>query len=273
MTTRFWGVGKKKGATKAAQNNNTKEDFHMHAKTIVLAFMAFTATQSASAAVTHYSSDFENAIDAGNIIDSGGVLTQVFGDVSLGGFGSLSGTALIFNPTVDPYEQVSLLLGGGRSTYRIEFDLETQGVTGSGYAFTMLADTPEVQTLSFANCCDNRIDLWSGGPGPSITTTTIGALADNTPMHVAVDIDLDQGYWMASVSGVGSAIAPFYASDGDVFSLRFSLSPALGGIGLDPSVFVGMDNLTVTTVPIPPAIGLFGAGLVALLNVARKRAA
>lgn len=242
----------------------------MHAKTIVLTLMACAAAQPANAAIIHYSSTFENAVDAGAIVDSGGVLTQVFGDVSLGSFGSLAGTALVFNPNVATYEQVSLTLGSGFTKYRIEFDLETQGLTGSGYSFGMLADTHEVQTLNFADCCSDNISMWSGGPA---TTTSIGTLSDDTLMHVTVDVDLDYGYWMTSVSGVGSSVAPFYASDGDIFSLRFNLSPALGGVGLNTNVFVGMDNLVVTSVPLPPALWLVGAGLLALGGVARKRIA
>ena len=242
----------------------------MHSKTIIATLMALAATQPADAAIIHYSSTFENAVDAGAIVDSGGVLTQVFGDVSLGTFGSLTGTALVFNPNIESYEQVSLTLGSGHSRYHIEFDLQTQGLTGSGYSFGLLADTHMVQTLNFANCCSDNISMWSGGPA---TTTSIGTLSDNTLMHVTVDIDLAYGYWMTSVSGVGSNVAPFYASDGDIFSLRFSLSPALGGVGMNTNIFVGMDNLVVTSVPLPPALGLLGAGLLALYGVARKHAA
>ena len=242
----------------------------MHAKTIFVTLMAFVAAQPANAAVIHYSSTFENAVDVGAIVDSGGILTQVFGDVSLGNFGSLTGTALVFNPNVESYEQVSLTLGSGFNRYRIEFDMETQGLTGSGYSFAMLADTQTVQTLHFADCCSDDISMWSGAPP---TTTSIGTLSDNTLMHVTVDIDLAYGYWMTNVSGVGSNVAPFHASDGDIFSLRFSLSPALGGVGMNTNVFVGMDNLIVSSVPLPAAIWLFGTGLLALYGVARKRTA
>ena len=220
------------------------------------------------AVTVHFDSNFETAIDTGNsIVDSSGNLSQIFGDVSLSTFGSMDGAAMLFNPNVHSYEQVELILGAGASSYHIEFDILTQGLAGTGYAFTMIADTPTVQTLSFGDCCSDSIKLGNG-----ISTSRFGVVTNDTLMHVTVDINLISSLWTADISGVGSTTTMFNSSGGDVDSLRFSLAPALGGLGLDSNVFVGIDNLVVTSVPIPSAIWLFGSGLIGLIGVARRKA-
>jgi hypothetical protein len=216
---------------------------------------------NASAITVHFNSDFETAIDTStSIIDSSGNLTQVFGDLSLSTFGSMNGTALVFNPNTNSYEQARLALGAGASFYHIEFDILTQGLVGSDYAFVMLADTPTVQNLSFSNCCSDSIQFGS---------STLGVVTNDTLMHVIVDIDLVNSLWMADISGVGSATSTFNSSGGDVDALRFGLLPALGGAGIDTNVFVGIDNLLVTSVPVPAAFWLFASGGLGLFSLGR----
>ena len=70
---------------------------------------------------------------------------------------------------------------------------------------------------------------------------------------------------------VGSTTSPFTSSGGDVDSLRFSLSPALGGAGIDTNVSVAIDNLVVTRIPVPAALWLFLSGSLGLLSIGRSR--
>lgn len=233
-------------------------------KGLILLGSLFIAT-TAHASITYFNSDFESAIDTGSaIVDGSNVLNQVFGDVSLSSFGSLSGNALVFNPNVDSYEQVSLTLGAGAPNYHVEFDLETHNLVGSGYGFAMLADTPQVRNLNVGDCCGNSVSLFGSSSGP----VSIGYFTDDTLMHVVADMDLANNLWSVSISGVGSITTTFDSAGGDVNSIRFSLNPALGGVGLDSSVYAAIDNLSVSTVPLPAAFWLFLSGFASLCTSA-----
>lgn len=225
----------------------------------------------AQASTVIFSSDFESAVDNGATINDGGsTLNTKFGDPALGSLGSLSGRALILNPSASSsYEQVQLNLGYGASNYHVEFDLETLGLTTSDYAFTLLFDTPIVQNLNFADCCSNRIYAFDTKAVNPIGT--LGVLSDNKLMHVNIDVDLAQSLWSIDVSGVGSGTGGFYSESGDIKAMRLSLAPALGGAGADPSVYVGIDNLVVTSVPIPGAAWLFGSACLVLAGKGLRR--
>jgi len=237
----------------------------LNLKQVLLSLSTLMFITQANATTVHFSSNFNNAIDLGSdISDSGYRLHQTFGDVSLAPFGSLNDTALVFNPNSSSYEQVQLNVGEyDNKIFHIEFDLESQNLIGSNYGFTMSVNTPEVRNLSFKNCCSNTIDMSPHGG-------SLGTFSDNMKMHVNVTIDLIQGGWSAAVSGVGSSIGAFSSSGGGIDSIRFGLAPAVGGIGgaIDTNVYVGMDNLIVTSseVPVPAAAWLFGSGFLGLLR-------
>ena len=218
----------------------------------------------AQAGTVYFSSDFESAVDHGSTIDDNGyTLRTVFGDPALGTLGSLNGQALILNPSAaSSYEQVKLNLGYGASKYHVEFDVESAGLTTSDYSLTLHFDTPTIQNLSFADCCSNSISTFN--PNAVNPIGHLGSVSDNTLMHVNINIDLDLAMWTIGIPGVGSGSGGFYSDGGDIESLRFSLSPALGGAGADPSVFVGIDNLVVSSVPVPGAAWLFGSACLML---------
>ncbi len=235
----------------------------MYTRASAFCVLALAYSVNAAAITVHFNSDFSSATDTGSsIIDSSGTLTQPMGDLTLSAFGSMDGTALVFNPNTSSYEQARLALGAGASEYHIEFDIQTSGLVGSDYAFTMHADTPSVQNLSFSNCCSDSIRLGS---------SSFGTVVDNALMHVSIDIDLINSLWTADISGVGSTTSVFSSSGGDIEALRFSLSPALGGAGLDSSVYVAIDNLYVTSVPVPAALWLFLSGGLGLLTLLRRK--
>ena len=239
----------------------------MNSKQVLLSLCTLMFVTQADATTVYFNSNFNSAIDTGSsIMDSGKQLQKTFGDVTLGTFGSFIDRAMVFNPNSDPYEQVSLAMNEHvNKIFHIEFDLESQNLIGSNYGFTMHVDTPQVQNLDFKNCCFNTINMWPSGG-------SLGTFTDNMMMHVNVDIDLIQGLWSADVSGVGSQTGAFTSSGGGIESLRFGLAPALGGAGIDTNVYVGMDNLIVTsTVPLPGAAWLFGTGLLGIFGIAKRK--
>ncbi|WNO11481.1 PEP-CTERM sorting domain-containing protein [Teredinibacter sp. KSP-S5-2] len=234
-------------------------------KYLLPVFGLFLAINS-NASVIHFESDFDSAIDSGaRITDGSYELRQGIGDVAI------AGGELEFNLGGGrDYDQVNLDLGYGYDNYRVEFDLITRNLANSGHSFSVLFDTPTVQTLNFNNCCSNRIDTYT--PFASNQIGSLGSLIDDYAMHVSIDIDLLLEEWEIDISGVGNARGGFYSSGGDVNSLRFSLATAMGGISGDPSVYAYMDNLVVssiTSVPEPASLGLFLSSFVLLL-MARK---
>lgn len=240
----------------------------MNLRQVFLPLCALMFVTQANATTVYFNSNFNNATDTGSgVSDSGYLLQQTFGDVSLAPFGSLNGAALVFNPNTHSYEQVRLNIGEYENKiFHIKFDLETHNLIGSAYGFSMLVDTPNVRTLDFKNCCYNTVDMWPSGG-------TLGTFNDNMLMHVNVDIDLIQSLWKVDVSGVGSSIGAFNSSGGGINSIRFGLSPVKGAGGIDTNVYVGMDNLIVTSeVPVPAAAWLLGSGLLGLIGVVRRKA-
>jgi hypothetical protein len=60
---------------------------------------------------------------------------------------------------------------------------------------------------------------------------------------------------------------------GEVYALEFSLSSSdVGAFGMNTPAYFAIDNLTtVSAVPVPAAVWLFGSGLLGLVAVARRR--
>jgi len=86
-------------------------------------------------------------------------------------------------------------------------------------------------------------------------------------------VDLSTGAWAGNADGVANVICGVDCGDGDTFTLSYSatvpgtgLSGKGGGVGY--SLFM---TGTVSAVPVPAAIWLFGSGLFGLAGVARRR--
>jgi len=231
----------------------------------LVALGLFFSLSANVSAVTLYQSDFESAVDTGtNIVDGPYSLIQGVGDVSLGTFGALDQTALIFNQeSGQDGEGLELDLGLGYSSYHIEFDLYSSNLIDSQHSFGIGFDSshPE-QVLRFGNCCNNAVYMFNG------STNSLGYLIDDQLLQVSIDIDLTNSLWSASVAGIGGDTVSLSSGQADVETLRFMFGSAHGAVGPDPSVTVGMDNLTITAsgapVPLPAAIWLFGSALAGL---------
>ena len=218
-------------------------------------------------AATLYQADFQS----GNALSSYGLVTKSGSAAIQHVFGAANDNQLVFNSPSGGYEQVQLQWPtlSGASTYRISFDLMTQGLTNSQYAFTVFTDTPTVQNLEFHGS-QNWIETFNPmASGPSIYGT-VGHFSDNTPMHVTVDIALANAVWNIAVDGIGQYQGPFYSSSGGISDLRFNLSPWYNGAAPAPNISVALDNLQISSVPLPGTSGLLLSALGALAIRSRK---
>ncbi len=221
-------------------------------------------------ATTLYQADF----------NSGGTASQyglniVFGSPNIAHmFGAANDQQLVFNSPTGGYEQVKLNwpsapVSGG--DYQISFDLMTHNLIDSQYSFTMLLDTPTIQNLDIGGY-GNWISTFNPmATGPSVFGT-VGHLSDDTLMHVAIDINLNQSLWTIAVNGVGQYQGAFYTSGGGINDLRFNLSPWQGGAAAAPNISVALDNLQISSVPLPGAGSLLISALAAIaINTRRQR--
>jgi hypothetical protein len=160
-------------------------------------------------------------------------------------FGHIAGNCLVFNPKNSTYEQIRLDLGQGQTHYNLSFDIETRNLDNSKYGFGILFDTPDVRTFTFHGGL-GKIDVFSP---PDYFGLTHYDFSDNTLMHVNANVDLQQGRWSLWVNNQSVGDWEFYSENGDIQAIRFSLSPCYGGIGIDRSIVVAIDNILVTPEP------------------------
>jgi len=173
-------------------------------------------------------------------------------------FGSLTNQPLVFNPNIHSYEQIELGLGSGFGNYKLSFDMETRNLVNSNYSFSIFFDAPNANTLNFNYAYGyGRVKSWSANVYPQF----FGYYSDETLMHVEIEVDPVKKLWIIDIGDIAPAFTgSFLAWSNDIESIRFSLAPNLGDQGIDTNVFVGIDNILVTTesVPEPCAMVLFG---------------
>jgi hypothetical protein len=111
--------------------------------------------------------------------------------------------------------------------------------------------------------------VYDTGP-PFVNPINGGSFADNTNYNVTIDYDLAAGSVSLWLNNGLLGTRSFTTTGGDIESFRFSLSPAMGGAGLDPSINVNLDNIQVTSrtenVPEPSTLVLFSLGLFGLVS-------
>ena len=224
--------------------------------------------------ITHYDIDFSSPAHTAGMAPSTGTDTNQVSSVVFGtptvtnNFAGTANQSLHFNANTSTYEQIRLDMGQGYDNYQVSFDFFSSNLAGSDYAFTLLADTPQVRNFYFHG--SSGIRYWGSVDG----YINGGQFANNTSYNVLLDYDLAQSTVSIWLNGGLMGTNLFTTSGDDIESLRFSLSPWIGGAGLNPYIDVGLDNILVTSrtpdtedVPEPNVLLLMFLGLSGLVSI------
>jgi len=157
---------------------------------------------------------------------------------------------LVFN-AVSTYEQIRFPISTGSTVpgYKVECDIFTHNLLESSYGFTIFLDTPQVRPVSF-----------SGSDNAFYSTYHGIDLSDDVAFHVEIIADFQANRMTITFDDQHTLIKPLNASL--VSSVRFSLAPAIGGVGDAPGTYVALDNIRISTIPEPPIWSLILTALV-----------
>ena len=200
------------------------------------AILTFTDQASFLASLSGTSStlDFESQTP-GSLINSGDTLGGITFDYSIG------------PPPVDMMVTNDFLTTSGSNYLGLD-DAGNFNLFIAGDSFTMTFDTPQ-----------NAIGLYlvSGDPlyaGDAIISTSVGSALNSD----VVNIDLGDG-GLAYYIGLTSDVA-------------FSSATLQFDAAAEGAFLYSIDDITVSAVPVPAAVWLFGSGLIGLIGLARRKA-
>jgi len=143
-----------------------------------------------------------------------------------------------------------------QGTYSVEFDMLIESYAASGF-FRVLIDSPSVQTLTFDQD-DGLLVYTSGGETPA-SYLPVGNYPDNALMHVKFDFNMPADSWLINIDGNTVYNGEMYGSG--FMAIRFASSGA--------STY--LDNVVITTAPIPASAWLFSSALAGLGWLRRKQ--
>ena len=161
--------------------------------------------------------------------------------------------ALVFH-AVSTYDQIRLPINSDALQYNIQYDVFGHNLVNSNYIFHMTLDTPEVRSVSLHGG-QNRIEVFQ-----PFVLANLGPFANDQVYHFEIRVDLVANLWSVLVDGTQRFSHTYDASD--LQSIRFTMSPAVGGTGDAPGTYAALDNVVVTDVPEPGPFALFVIGLV-----------
>lgn len=153
------------------------------------------------------------------------------------------------------YDQAGYSIPTEARAVSLQFDVMFSDFVGaSDLQFTVFFDAPNVNYLQF------RSDgvLFATG-------LHTGAFTNDSVMHVSVLFDEVSGQWTSLVDGVPFNTSAIYAPAGlDLRQIRFAMGFKTGKFSADPLANVYVDNVMISTVPVPGGLALFGSALAVL---------
>lgn len=158
-------------------------------------------------------------------------------------------SALLSRPlefdALSTYEQIRLTLPSPTTRppgYLIEFDVASTALRDSSYAFSVVLDTPAVRNLSLHGGL-NSVSVFQPTP---YTISNPAGFADGVKHRFTVVVDLlSNPEWRVYMDSV--QIYQNVLGTNAVESIRFNLSPWIGGATDAPNVKVALDNVKVTS--------------------------
>lgn len=145
----------------------------------------------------------------------------------------------------------------GFSPSRVDFDTATT-VSGAYFTNTTYAYLSMLNGDTFAK-------QFEAG---DFFTLTVSGLDNADSIVNSLDISLAEG-----TNLLDSWLWTDLSSLGSVYALEFSLSSSdIGSFGMNTPAYFAIDDLiSVSAVPVPAAVWLFGSGLLGLVAIARRR--
>ncbi len=150
--------------------------------------------------------------------------------------------ALIFD-AVSGYDQIELPVNVAGSGYDIQYDVMSHNLLNSLYAFTILLDTPLVHTVSLDGH-QNTISVFQPSP---YTDENLGFFSDDQVYHFDISVNLQSDIWSLSLDGTQIFSNPYDATG--LEDIRFSMDPAIFGVGDAPGTFAALDNVVINVTP------------------------
>ena len=167
----------------------------------------------------------------------------------------LNGNSLEFAAGAPPV-QISVQIDAGLTAFVLAFNLVSQNLHTSDFAFTVGLEGSEMPTLDF-----------HGGFGsvyvfrPLETNTFLQPFADGQRYLVEMTVDQPADAWRIAIDG--SERFQGTLGTAGIGAITFGLAPWLGGAAADPSVKAFLDNVQVTAVPEPGTAAYLLMSLVA----------
>ncbi len=202
--------------------------------------------------------------------------TPVFGSTEIvSPTGTLSGNSLAFNTSGNApnfyYDQIRYRIPSSDTSYYLGFDIYTESLIGSNNQFSILFDTPITRSLTFTK--DGSIEANAGQIFPQILST----YNENESMHIDMVFNIGDNGWDIAINNlniysgtINDPFNPHWAAE-YLSSIRFSQGLRSSVDSPSHNATVYLDNVVISTVPIPAAGWLFTSGFLGLLGMAARR--
>jgi hypothetical protein len=229
-------------------------------------------SQSANSSVILHQSDWESPFTP--------TYTTRFGSPEISSpTGVFNSRSLAFNTSGNSpsnyYDQIRYDLGSAGSTYsnfQLSFDIYTDSLINSTNQFTIFFDTPTVRKLYFTEY--GKIVVKPGWGYQRV----LANYNENERMHIDMMFNIGLNEWSIALDNVNiysgiidDTTNPFLKPAERLRSIRFSHGLYTGADGPNHLTTVYLDNVTISAVPLPPVLWLFGSGLVGLAGMAKRK--
>ncbi len=174
-------------------------------------------------------------------------------------FGTFTDAMLFQLTSGSDIEDMDLFWSTRGSGYTLDFDVFTQGLNDSLYAFVLYTGGGQVGLHGRLN----DVEVFQT-PSPYVWAP-LQRFADGTPYHIKVSADFTANLWQVSVDDV---LLYSNTSTSEGTGVRFRLAAWYQGAAYDPDVMVALDNIRVAVIPEPRTSVL---SLVALLALCARQ--
>jgi hypothetical protein len=240
----------------------------------LLLVLAFTAGRSAWAGTvsgcTEQTCTWEIFVDGATVMTGSYVSDPETGDISFGGTGDIIGEGYI----------VSLDGMSGNIDPVLGFGLGASNTSGSiktfAFAFSLpLGGLTAPPTINTNSQLGTTLTAFTGAGGSVFPTLGGGNIVDSQDIMINPFVSVDKGVDIGaglSVVGMGTATNIENAASSIVSGGPFDIMSVTVAFGLADQTGVGFSGFVQQTpVPIPPAVWLFGSGLLGLVGISRRK--